>query len=201
MIPKLDTPENLQRRIRRTAVASAAIAVGMVGLAYASVPLYDLFCRMTGFDGTPIVRTLPSGEVLERRIAVRFDANVAPGLNWRFSPESPEVTVKVGETTTVLYKVKNEGPVATTGIATFNVQPALAGAYFIKLECFCFTEKTLQPGEATESAVVFYVDPGITQDPNVKDLNSITLSYTYFPAKGDRPVADAATSSTKVKTQ
>jgi cytochrome c oxidase assembly protein subunit 11 len=201
MNPKPDTSEDLQRRIRRTAVASAAIAVGMVGLAYASVPLYDLFCRMTGFDGTPIVRTLPSGEVLERRIAVRFDANVAPGLNWRFSPESPEVTVKVGETTTVFYKVRNEGPAATTGVASFNVQPALAGAYFIKLECFCFTEKTLQPGEATESAVVFYVDPGITQDPNVRDLKSITLSYTYFPAKGGQPVANAATSSTKVKTQ
>jgi cytochrome c oxidase assembly protein subunit 11 len=196
-----DRSGSLQWRIRRTAFASAGVAAGMVGLAYASAPLYDLFCRMTGFDGTPIVGTLPAGEVLERTMAVRFDANVAPGLNWRFSPESPEVTVKVGETTTVLYKVRNEGAVATTGIATFNVQPALAGAYFIKLECFCFTEKTLQPGEATESAVVFYIDPSIAQDPNVKDLGSITLSYTYFPSKSGRPVADAATSSTKVKTQ
>jgi cytochrome c oxidase assembly protein subunit 11 len=192
---------DLQRRIRRTALASAGIAAGMVGLAYASVPLYDLFCRLTGFDGTPIVRTLPAGEVLDRTIAVRFDANVAPSLNWRFSPETPEVKVRVGETTTVLYKVTNEGPTATAGIATFNVQPALAGAYFVKLECFCFTERTLQPGETTESAVVFYVDPGIAQDPNVKDLHSITLSYTYFPVKGARPVAEAATSAPTVKTQ
>jgi cytochrome c oxidase assembly protein subunit 11 len=199
--PNSETSGLLQRRIRRTAFASAGVAAGMVGLAYASAPLYDLFCRMTGFDGTPIVSTLPAGEVLERTMAVRFDANVAPGLKWRFSPESPEVTVKVGETTTVLYKVMNEGAAATTGIATFNVQPALAGAYFIKLECFCFTEKTLQPGEAGESAVVFYIDPSIAQDPNVKDLGSITLSYTYFPSKSGRPVADAATSSTKVKTQ
>jgi cytochrome c oxidase assembly protein subunit 11 len=153
---------------------------------------------------------------------------VSPGLNWSFSPEQPEVQVKVGQTTTVYYKVRNDGPAATTGIATFNVQPALAGAYFIKLECFCFTEKTLQPGETTESAVVFYVDPALVQDPNVKDLSSITLSYTYFPAKGGksvnasipenatkppseaetsprpdgvRTVSEAATPSTKVKTQ
>jgi cytochrome c oxidase assembly protein subunit 11 len=192
---------DLDRRLRRTATLSAGIAVGMVGLAYASVPLYDLFCRMTGFDGTPIVRTLPAGEVLERTMAVRFDANVAPGLNWRFAPETPEVTVKVGQTTTVLYKVTNEGPTPTTGIATFNVQPALSGAYFIKLECFCFTEQTLQPGQTMESAVVFYVDPGLTQDPNVRDLNTITLSYTYFPAKGGKPVAELATSSTKATTR
>jgi cytochrome c oxidase assembly protein subunit 11 len=201
MSTRPDNSADLQRRVRRTALASATVAAGMVGLAYASVPLYDLFCKVTGFDGTPIVRTLPAGEVLDRTIAVRFDANVAPGLSWRFSPESPEVTVKIGETTTVLYKVTNEGAAPATGIASFNVQPALAGAYFIKLECFCFTEKTLQSGETTESAVVFYVDPGIAQDPNVRDLNSITLSYTYFPAKGGRAVSEAATSSTKVKTQ
>ncbi len=178
-------------RHRRVAIACLGLAVFMVGAAYAAVPLYDLFCRMTGFGGTPLVRTLPAGEVLDRQVAVRFDANVAPGLNWRFAAETPEVKVKVGETTTVLYRVTNAGPTPTTGIATFNVQPALAGAYFIKLECFCFTEQTIQPGETKESAVVFYVDPGIAQDPNVKDLNSITLSYTYFPSKGGQPVADA----------
>jgi cytochrome c oxidase assembly protein subunit 11 len=207
----------VQRRIRRTAFASAAIAAGMVGLAYASVPLYDLFCKVTGFDGTPIVRTVESGQVLDRTMAIRFDANVSPGLNWSFSPESPEVTVKVGETTTVYYRVRNEGPTATAGMATFNVQPPLAGAYFVKLECFCFTERTLQPGETAESAVVFYVDPALVQDPNVRDLDSITLSYTYFPARTGKAVAEsrtgsppasdakperaAATSSTAVKTQ
>lgn len=185
-------------RHRRVAIACLSLALAMVGAAYAAVPLYDLFCRMTGFGGTPLVRTLPAGEVLNREVAVRFDANVAPGLNWRFAAEVPEVTVKIGETTTVLYRVTNTGSVPTTGIATFNVQPALTGAYFIKLECFCFTEQTIQPGETKESAVVFYVDPGFVQDPNVKDLSSITLSYTYFPAKGGQPVADA-TAATRPK--
>jgi cytochrome c oxidase assembly protein subunit 11 len=197
-----ETPDTtpLNRRIRRTVLACTGIVAGMVGLAYASVPLYDLFCRVTGFDGTPMVGTAPVGQVLDQTIAVRFDSNVAPGLNWHFAPETPQVTVRIGEPTTVLYKVTNQGSTPTTGIATFNVQPALAGAYFVKLECFCFTEQTLQPGESLESAVVFYVDPGLVQDPNVKDLNSITLSYTYFPAK-EKPVAEAATSTSKLKTQ
>jgi cytochrome c oxidase assembly protein subunit 11 len=184
------------RRMRRTALACAGIAVGMVGLAYASVPLYDLFCKVTGFDGTPVIRTSNTSGVIDRTIAVRFDSNVAPGLSWRFSPETPEVKVKLGETTTVLYKVTNTGDRPSTGIATYNVQPDLAGTYFSKLECFCFTEQTLKPGETLESAVVFYVDPRLAEDPDVKDLSSITLSYTYFPSRGGKPVAEA-TSSTK----
>lgn len=184
---------------RGTVLACLAVVAGMVGLSYAAVPLYDLFCRMTGFGGTPLVRSRPAGEVLDREMAVRFDANVTPGLPWRFAAEIPEAKVRLGQTTTVLYWITNDAPTPTTGIATFNVQPALAGAHFIKLECFCFTEQTLKPGETRESAVVFYVDPSLTQDPNVKDLATITLSYTYFPAKGGRPVADA-TSSTAPKT-
>ncbi len=190
-----ETPD-IQRKIRSTVLACAGIVVGMVGLAYASVPLYDLFCKMTGFGGTPIARSENASEVVDRTIAVRFDSNVAPGLNWRFSPETPEVKVKLGETTTVLYKVTNLGDKPSTGIATYNVQPELAGTYFSKLECFCFTEQTLQPGETLESAVVFYVDPRLAQDADVKDLTSITLSYTYFPSRGGKPVAEA-TASTK----
>jgi cytochrome c oxidase assembly protein subunit 11 len=187
---------SLQRKMHRTAIACVGIVAGMVGLAYASVPLYDLFCKVTGFGGTPIVRDANGSEVMDRTIAVRFDSNVAPGLNWRFAPEKPEVTVKLGETTTVYYKVTNTGDKASTGIATYNVQPDLAGTYFSKLECFCFTEQTLQPGETLESAVVFYVDPRLAQDNDVKDLTSLTLSYTYFPSKGGKPVAEV-TSSTK----
>lgn len=187
---------NLQRKMNRTAFACVGVVVGMVGLAYASVPLYDLFCKVTGFGGTPIVRDENGSEVMNRTIAVRFDSNVAPGLNWRFSPEKPELKVKLGETTTVYYKVTNAGDKPSTGIATYNVQPDLAGTYFSKLECFCFTEQTLQPGETLESAVVFYVDPRLVQDNDVKDLTSLTLSYTYFPSKGGQPVAEA-TSSTK----
>ena len=194
-VPRL-TPEQT-RRIRRTWIACAGVAAGMVGLAYASAPLYDLFCRVTGFDGTPIVSQGPSPAVLDRRIAVRFDANVAPGIDWRFSPETPQVEVKLGETATVFYKVRNAGAAASTGVATFNVQPALAGAYFMKIQCFCFTEQTLQPGESMDFPVVFYVDPALAQDPNVKDLNSITLSYTYFPAKGAPPVATSSVTGAK----
>ena len=189
-----------QRKMNRTAVACIGIVVGMVGLAYASVPLYDLFCKVTGFGGTPIIRDANGSEVMDRTIAVRFDSNVAPGLNWRFSPETPEIKVKLGETTTVLYKVTNKGDKPSTGIATYNVQPDLAGTYFSKLECFCFTEQTLQAGEALESAVVFYVDPRLAQDADVKDLTSLTLSYTYFPSKAGKPVAEA-TSSTKTIAQ
>ncbi|MXQ13669.1 cytochrome c oxidase assembly protein [Microvirga makkahensis] len=187
-----------QRRMHRTAFVCLGVAVGMIGLAYASVPLYDLFCRVTGFDGTPIVRDSNASEVLERSISVRFDSNVAPGLSWSFSPEKPEVTVKLGETTTVYYKVTNTGDKPATGIATYNVQPDLAGTYFSKLECFCFTEQTLQPGETLESAVVFYVDPRLAQDSDVKDLSSITLSYTYFPSKAGKPVAEATSSTTPI---
>ena len=190
-----ETPHN-QRRMHRTAFICLGVAVGMVGLAYASVPLYDLFCKVTGFNGTPVVRDSNASEVTDRAISVRFDSNVAPGLSWSFSPEKPEVTVKLGETTTVYYKVTNTGDKPATGIATYNVQPDLAGTYFSKLECFCFTEQTLEPGETLESAVVFYVDPRLAQDSDVKDISSITLSYTYFPSKAGKPVAEA-TSSTK----
>ena len=183
------------RPMRRTALACAGLAAGMVGLAYASVPLYDLLCKVTGFDGTPIVRASNGSSVVDRTITVRFDANVAPGLPWRFAPETPEVKVKLGETTTVAYKVTNTGDRASAGIATYNVQPDLAGAYFSKLECFCFTEQTLQPGETLESAVVFYVDPRLAEDADVRGLHSITLSYTYFPSKGGKPVADATAST------
>jgi cytochrome c oxidase assembly protein subunit 11 len=191
-----DTSSNT-RNIRLTATACVGVAVGMIGLAYASVPLYDLFCKVTGFDGTPVTATSNTSQTVDRAVAVRLDSNVAPGLNWRFSPETPEVKVRLGETTTVLYKVTNTGDKPTTGIATYNVQPDLAGSYFTKLECFCFTEQTLKPGETLESAVVFYVDPRIAQDPDVKDIGSITLSYTYFPSKGGKPVAQAAASSSK----
>jgi cytochrome c oxidase assembly protein subunit 11 len=187
---------HIQRKMHRTAFACVGLVAGMVGLAYASVPLYDLFCKVTGFGGIPIAVDSNASQVMDRTISVRFDSNVAPGLNWRFAPETPEVKVKLGETTTVLYKVTNKGDKPSTGIATYNVQPDLAGTYFSKLECFCFTEQTLQPGETLESAVVFYVDPRLAQDRDVKDLTSITLSYTYFPSKGGKPVAEV-TSSTK----
>jgi cytochrome c oxidase assembly protein subunit 11 len=188
--------EQLDRSNRRTVLACTIVVMSMVGISFAAVPLYDLFCRVTGFGGTPIVRTSAAADVLDRTVAVRFDANVAPGLPWRFTPESPEVTVRLGETTTVMYRVTNEGTAPATGVASFNVQPPLTGGYFVKLECFCFQERTLQPGETMESAVVFYVEPALAEDPNVKDTNSITLSYTYFPVKDSKAATAAATPST-----
>ena len=178
----------LTRRLRQTAVICVGVVFGMVGLAYAAVPLYDLFCRVTGFNGTPLVGSAPAGRVLERTVKVRFDANVAPGLDWRFTPETPEIEARLGETQTVFYRVRNAGPKAAAGIATFNVQPGQAGGYFVKIQCFCFNEQTLQAGETMEFPVVFYIDPAIAAEPNLQHLRSITLSYTYFASKNGQPV-------------
>jgi cytochrome c oxidase assembly protein subunit 11 len=188
------TPD-LTRRLRRTAAVCGGVVAGMVGLAYAAVPLYDLFCRVTGFDGTPVVGASPAGQVLDRTVKVRFDANVAPGLNWRFAPEVAEIDARLGATQTVFYKVRNAGTAPAAGIATFNVQPGQAGGYFVKIQCFCFDEQTLQPGETMDFPVVFYIDPAMAGEPNLKHLNSITLSYTYFASKNGQPVATTSAAS------
>lgn len=193
----LPAPPLDPRRARRTAAICVGAVVAMVGLAYASVPLYNAFCRATGFAGTPIVRSQTADTVSDHTIAVRFDSNVAPGLNWQFTPEANEVTVKLGEPQTAYFKVRNGGSTPSTGVATFNVQPDLAGAYFVKMQCFCFDEQTLAAGETVESAVVFYVDPALLKDSNVKDLPAITLSYTYFPSKVAKPVAATGPSPAK----
>lgn len=182
----------LARRIRLTALGCAGFAAAMIGLAYASAPLYDLFCKVTGYDGTPRVGIAGASRLLDRTVSVRFDGNVAPGLNWRFAPETAQVEAKLGETKTVFYQVRNDGPTAKSGIATFNVQPGQAGAFFIKLQCFCFTEQLLQPGESMDFPVAFYIDPSLADDAGLKDLSAITLSYTYFPAKNGQPVATSS---------
>jgi cytochrome c oxidase assembly protein subunit 11 len=179
----------LKRRVRRTAMVCVGVVAGMVGLAYAAVPLYDLFCRVTGFDGTPRVGSATAGRTIDRTIRVRFDANVAPGLDWRFGSETAEIEARLGEIQTVFYKVRNAGSGATAGIATFNVQPGQAGAYFVKIQCFCFNEQTLQPGEEMDVPVVFYIEPSLASEPNLQHLRSITLSYTYFASKNGLPVA------------
>lgn len=184
---------------RKTALVLSGVAGLMLGAAFAAVPLYDLFCKATGFGGTPLVRQGNESLLGKRHIAVRFDANVAPGLAWRFEAEQPEVDVRVGATTTVHYKVTNDGPRPMTGMATFNVQPAQAGAYFVKIQCFCFTEHTLQPGESLEAPVVFYVDPDIEKNAELNGIHSITLSYTYFPAKNGQPLAGLGAGEDKPK--
>jgi cytochrome c oxidase assembly protein subunit 11 len=167
--------------------------------AFAAVPLYDLFCKVTGFGGTPMVRSVHAQRTSSRPMDVRFDANVAPGLAWRFEAEAPVVTTRISETMTVNYKVTNTSFRPTTGMAAFNVQPAQAGAYFVKIQCFCFVEHTLQPGESMEAPVVFYIDPDIEKNAELNGLKSITLSYTYFPAKGSQPVASAVSGEDKPK--
>lgn len=184
---------------RKVALICAGIAGFMLMAAFAAVPLYDLFCRVTGFGGTPMVRTVHSDRLSDRVMTVRFDANVAPGLPWRFEAEQPVIEVRVGQTTTVNYKVTNISSRPVSGMATFNVQPAQSGAYFVKIQCFCFIEHTLQPGETLEAPVVFYVDPEIEKNTELAALKSITLSYTYFPAKGAQPVAGVSSDRDKPK--
>lgn len=184
---------DLTRAATRTALACAGLAFGMVGLAFASVPLYDAFCKATGYDGTP--RQGPALGADSARaddsMVVHFDTNVAPGLSWKFRAEANSVSAQLGETKTVFFQVKNTGPSATTGVATFNVQPGLMGGYFVKIACFCFNEQTLQPGETLDVPVVFYVDPAVRADFNTAHLSEMTLSYTYFASKNGQPVTAA----------
>ena len=160
------------------------VVVLMVGAAYAAVPFYDWFCRTTGFNGTTQVATSgPAGAPLTRKIAVRFDSNVAAGLPWKFEPEVTEIEVRIGEVVTVNYTVTNQAARATTGEAAYNVAPLTVGAYFQKINCFCFTQQTFAPGEKREMPVVFYVDPSIVNDHENDGLNTITLSYTFYPVR------------------
>lgn len=181
-----------KKAVRRTVVTCVSVAAGMIGLAYAAVPLYDLFCRVTGFGGTPMIGTAEAGTVLDETVRVRFDANVSPALPWRFSAEAPVIEARIGETKTVFYRVSSAADGPSKGMATFNVTPARAGQYFVKLECFCFTENELQAGETMDSAVVFYVDPAIVDDPGFGAMRTITLSYTYFPARDGEPITTSA---------
>jgi cytochrome c oxidase assembly protein subunit 11 len=185
---------NRPSRTRRDVIVAAAcgaFVAGMVGMAYASVPLYDWFCRTTGFGGRTQVATGAPAETLGRKIIVRFDANVGGGLPWRFEPERNSIEVRLGEVVTVNYVVTNLAARTTVGLAAYNVAPPTVGAYFQKINCFCFTEQTFGPGERREMAVVFYVDPALVKDWEQDDLNSITLSYSFYPVRAPtRPVAE-----------
>jgi cytochrome c oxidase assembly protein subunit 11 len=185
------TTERSLRRDMLVAGACGVFVAAMVGAAFAAVPLYDWFCRTTGFAGTTQVATGAPAQVLGRTIAVRFDSNVMAGLPWRFVPEQNEVTARVGEVMTVHYKVTNLAARETSGQASYNVTPPTVGAYFAKINCFCFTEQTMKPGETREMAVVFYVDPALAKDREQDKLNTITLSYTFYPMR-ERPLAQAA---------
>ena len=169
----------------------------MVGAAYAAVPFYDWFCKTTGFGGTTQVAEKAPDYVLGRTLTIRFDSNVAPGLPWRFQPAQNEIQVHIGEVATVHYKVINEAARDVSGQASYNVSPPTVGGYFNKINCFCFTEQRFAPGERREMAVVFYVDPALAKDWEQDDLNTITLSYSFYAVREPaRPVADSGTSKT-----
>ena len=186
-------PQTASKKLRRDLVIAGccgAFVALMVGAAYASVPLYDWFCRTTGFGGTPMVSEKGPEQVLDRTITVRFDSNVTHGLPWKFVPERNTIDVRLGDVVTVNYKVINQAARAITAQASYNVTPPQVGGYFNKINCFCFTEQTLKAGETREMAVVFYVDPKIVEDRDMNTLNTITLSYTFFPMReADRPLA------------
>ncbi|PTW62262.1 cytochrome c oxidase assembly protein subunit 11 [Breoghania corrubedonensis] len=181
------------RRNRTLALACVAFVGCMVGAAYAAVPLYQIFCAVTGYGGTTQRAQAAPVQPIDRHIKVRFDGNVGTALPWSFKPVKRQVELRLGEVATELYHVVNLGNGATAGTATFNVTPFEAGAYFNKLDCFCFTEQDLAGGEARDMPVVFFVDPAMDEDPNLAHIDTITLSYTFFPAKTpERPVATVA---------
>ncbi len=180
---------------RRLGALVALMAVAMMGVAYAAVPLYRLFCQVTGFGGTTGVAVAAPGAdrlsaVAGRTIKVRFDANIAPGLPWRFRQKQNEVTIPIGEKRLAYYAATNTSDRPITGRAVFNVSPDVAGQYFIKIDCFCFTEQTLKPGETVDMPVTWYVDPAIIDDPIASKIDEITLSYTFYPV--DKPGAEIA---------
>jgi cytochrome c oxidase assembly protein subunit 11 len=182
------------RMSRDVVVASICgfVVALMVGASYAAVPFYNWFCRATGFNGTTQVATSAPTQTTERHIAIRFDANVSGGLPWKFEPEQTEISVKIGEVVTAYYTVTNQSARPTSGLAAYNVAPLTVGAFFQKINCFCFTEQSFAPGEKREMAVVFYVDPALVADHEYDELNTITLSYTFYPAKDSTPKPVAA---------
>ena len=188
----------LERRNRKVAIVFAGVAAGMLGLAYAAVPLYQLFCQVTGFGGTTQRVARPSDVVLDRTISVRFDANVN-GLPWTFEPVQRKVEVRIGESTLAFYRATNTSDRPLVGTATFNVSPEITGAYFNKMECFCFKEQRLEPGESIEMPVSFYVDPAIVNDKDGRRVGEITLSYTFYPVEKPRQAAEQSTRDSTIR--
>ena len=183
----------MSRRTRATVLPLAAVVAGMVGLSFASVPLYRLFCQATGLGGTTQRAAAAPNEVADAIITVRFDAETAPDLGWEFRPLTRELRVHPGEQQEVFYRAVNRSAEPVTGTATYNVTPAKSGIYFDKLQCFCFTQQRLLPGESRDMGVTFFVDPDVLRDKDTTDVRTITLSYTMFRAP--EPSAPSASAS------
>lgn len=176
---------DLAKKNARVAMWVAGLVFCMVGLAFASVPLYDLFCRVTGYGGTTQRAEEFSGQVVERPVRVRFNADVNAALPWEFRPEINEITLNLGENGLMAYEARNRTARQTAGVAVYNVTPVRAGKYFHKVECFCFLDQPLGPGEEVSMPVWFYIDPAMADDPAMEDVTTITLSYTFFAAESD----------------
>jgi cytochrome c oxidase assembly protein subunit 11 len=182
-----------RRRNGATVLLLVSVVAGMVGLSFASVPLYRLFCQATGFGGTTQRAETAPAKAAQAVVTIRFDAETAPDLGWEFRPLKDTVIVHPGEQRQIFYRAVNKTGAPVTGSATFNVTPAKAGIYFDKLQCFCFTEQHLESGQSVDMGVVFFVDPDILTDPNTTDVRTITLSYTMFRARtAAQPTASAA---------
>ena len=193
------TRSGRRRRNGATVLLLVSVVAGMTGLAFASVPLYRLFCQATGLGGTTQRAATAPAEMAAAIVTIRFDAETAPGLGWEFRPLQTKVSVHPGEQRRVFYRAVNKTTRPVTGRATYNVTPAKAGIYFDKLQCFCFSEQHLAPGQSVDMGVVFFVDPDILTDPNTRDVRTITLSYTMFSAhQAARPTASAAPPSSSV---
>jgi cytochrome c oxidase assembly protein subunit 11 len=201
--PSASAKASPRRGLTRDAMVASIcgfLVVFMVGASYAAVPFYNWFCRATGFNGTTqVAESAPGSAPLGRTIAVRFDSNVAGGLPWKFEPEKPEIEIKIGQVVTVYYAVTNQSARTTTGQAAYNVAPLTVGKYFTKINCFCFTEQTMAPGETRQMPVVFYVDPSVVKDSDNDGLNTITLSYTFYPVRDPAPTPVAAREPDKRK--
>ena len=179
----------------RVASLCGLLVLAMVGMSYAAVPLYRIFCEVTGYDGTTQRASAAPDSVLGREMNIEFDANIAPGLPWTFAPAQRRLKVRLGEEAMAHYRAVNNSGHSVTGTAVFNVTPALAGRYFTKIQCFCFTEQTLEPGRAADMPVVFFVDPKLADDNNLASLTTITLSYTFYPLAPDKVSAGRAASA------
>ena len=189
------------RANKRLVMACAGLVVGMAGLSYAAVPLYQVFCQVTGYGGTTQRAEISDDiEVLERKITVRFDANISKDLDWDFKPAQRDVEINLGASTEIKYTAENFSDRPITGMATFNVTPQYAGIYFNKIECFCFTQTTLQPGEKIDMPVVFFIDPDLDKEKIMKNLETITLSYTFFEEESDETPLASLETKTETKT-
>ena len=182
---------------RRVVMALSTVAVAMLGLGFASKPLYAKFCQVTGYGGTTQVAETAGDTILDREVTVRFDSNVNSDLDWSFAPAQRSVDVKIGQKTLAFYTAKNNSDVPLVGTATYNVAPIKAAPFFAKLDCFCFTQQRLEPGEEVKMPVMFFVDTLIADDPRYDDIKTITLSYTFH--KSDESLEDALTSEDRTK--